>query len=147
MSIEFKLDMRDFNRSMNKYADDSERELRIASKRSASIVEEVAKKEHRFTTRTGRLVKSIKGTGNASQVGGIFQKAKKLISGKTDIGAFVELKLLDEGSPLGTEYGKYVHNGQRSWGADKFIEKAIEKNERIIFSNWQKAVDTANKRF
>jgi len=131
MGVEVEIKMEGFLKALKDYPTDMSKNLRIASKREASRVELDAKKTHRFTTRTGRLVKSIKGYGDSK------------VGGRT----FVSLILHDEGHQLGTKYGKYVHNGQRSWGADKFIEKSMERNKGKIYKAWQAAIDKTSKGF
>jgi len=150
--IEFKFNARDFEKAMKDYPENLTRELRRASKRSASVVESTAKDQHRFTTRTGRLVKSIKGYGGVgliqeSRRGFVGRIADKLFGVKSHSSAYVNLDLHDEGQPLGTKYGKYVHEGHGSWGADRFISESVKKNINAIKSNWDKAINAANKRF
>ena len=116
----------DLGKALKEYPDKLVKNLHRGSKRSASLVEDYAKLNHRYTDRTGRLTKSILGTAKPLEV---------------------VLTLLDDGQPLGTKYGKYVHSGQGSWGSDKFIEKSIERNEKKIFANWQRAIDETNKDF
>lgn len=150
--IEFKFDSRDFERSLKKYPEDLTKELRRASKRSASVVEEYAKQNHRFTTRTGTLVKSIKAYGGVGvdvvSRKGFFGKVGDALFGKNKkANGYVNLVLHDEGQPLGTKYGKYVHQGHGSWGADRFIDNAVNKHVRMIHAAWNRAFDNANKRF
>ena len=148
--ISFKMNARDFKKAMKEYPEDLVKELRKSSKKSASTVERGAKQSHRFTTRTGRLVKSIKGYGGVTAsvpAEGFLGRLKEFFKGGRKVNAFVELVLHDEGHPLGTEYGKYVHEGQRSWSPDKFIEKSMSKNKRKILEGWSKAIDKANRKF
>ncbi len=148
--FEFKLNKRDFEQSLKRYPEDLVNELRKSSKRSASTVEQGAKQSHRFTTRTGRLVKSIKGYGGVTASvpsKGFLGRLKELLRGGKKVNAFVELVLHDEGHPLGTEYGKYVHEGQRSWSPDKFIESSMDRNKRKILEGWNKAISIANRKF
>jgi len=148
--FEFKVNKRDFEQSLKRYPEDLVNELRKSSKRSASTVEQGAKQSHRFTTRTGRLVKSIKGYGGVTASApsqGFLGRLKELLRGGKKVNAFVELVLHDEGHPLGTEYGKYVHEGQRSWSPDKFIESSMDRNKRKILEGWNKAISIANRKF
>jgi hypothetical protein len=135
MSSNFKLDFNvsDFLDATKKLDKAMTKELRLANKRSASDVESYAKANHRFTTRTGRLVKSIVGFSSIAQYG---------------FGAEVGVRAFDDsGNILGTDYGIYVHEGHGSWGADKFIDKALAKNLRKIQERWKKAIDVASKDF
>ena len=139
ISFEFQSDL---GKSLKKFPEELQKELARASKREAVNVESIAKKEHRFKPgRTGRLVKSIKGYGGAelSKVGRIFKK--------DSIETEVRVVLHDEGHPMGTEYGKYVHNGQRSWAPDPFIQNAIKSNMNRIYSAWEKAINKVAKGF
>ena len=126
MGLEFKVDMSELEKAFDKYPDKLAKNLRLASKRSAGLVEDYARQNHRYQDRTTRLTKSIIGYSQANEV--------KLILG-------------DEGSNFGTEYGKYVHSGHGSWGADKFIFRSMKKNKEKIFKNWQRAIDETNKGF
>tara|TARA_R110001592_G_scaffold201850_1_gene451053 strand:+ start:4146 stop:4526 length:381 start_codon:yes stop_codon:yes gene_type:complete len=126
MGLEFELDMSELEEAIDKYPDRLAKNLRLASKRSAGLVEDYASQNHRYKDRTTRLTKSIIGYSQANEV--------KLVLG-------------DEGSNFGTEYGKYIHQGFGSWGADKFIPNSISKNKEKIFKNWQRAIDETNKGF
>ena len=126
MSFKMEFNVGDFEQSFKSYPKNLVKHLTRASKTSAFKVEDQARQNHRFTTRTGRLVKSIIGLGTAFEV---------------------KLTLENEGANFGTEYGKYVHGGHGSWGADRFIFKAMESNEKHILDRWQKAIDRANKEF
>ena len=150
--MKFELDAKDFNRALKVYPENLTKELRRASKRSASVVESTAKDKHRFTTRTGKLVKSIKGYGGVgaikeSRSGFLGKIVDKIFDIRSDASAYVNLVLHDEGHPMGTQYGKYVHQGQRSWGADKFIDSSMKNNIATIKSNWARAINKANKDF
>lgn len=151
MGIEVSIDLKPFEKALKEYPENANNELRLASKRMASKVEETAKKEHRFTTRTGRLVKSIKAVGSGSvekeNPKTLLGKFFGLFKSRVGVNAYVTAILADEGSTQGTEYGKYVHEGQRSWSADRFIDNAIEKNHQAILSAWEKAIDKANRKF
>jgi hypothetical protein len=134
MAIKFEFNSEQFEKALKDQPELLEKKLRRNSKNMASSVEFGAKRTHRFTTRTGRLVKSIKGYGGI----GIPEDPSS---------AFVSLILHDEGHEVGTSYGKYVHNGQRSWGADRFIEESMQRNHKKILKAWQQAIYAANKEF
>ena len=112
-------------KALREFPRETAKQLIRASKRSASQVEQIAKSEHRFKTDTGQLVKSIKSYGTTFEV---------------------KLVLHDATHPMGTDYGLYVHEGHGSWGKDQFIDKAMEKGERKIFENWEKAIEIAVRR-
>lgn len=68
---------------------------------------------HRFVSRSGNLERSIQ--SNAERVGDD-------VVGEVFINESV------------SNYGKYVHEGNRSWNPDKFIEQAFHRNENKIDS-------------
>ena len=148
--ISFKMNARDFNKAIKEYPDDLVKELRKASKRSASIVEDEAKQNHRYTTRLGNLRDSVKGYGGVTASvlkEGIFKRLKELFKFGKGAKAYVELVLHDEGHPLGTEYGKWIHEGFKSWSPDRFIDKSMNKHQMTIIRNWSEAIDKANRKF
>ncbi len=65
-----------------------------------------AKAHHRFTARSGNLERSVRNTINT--------KSKSITS------TFI----LDNRV---SNYGKYIHNGFRSWKPDPFLEQALER--------------------
>lgn len=142
--LEVKIVSNSLESALKKLPEQLERELSLASRRSAISIEKGAKMKHRFTTRTGRLVKSVKGYGGAEvrQTGGFLGFFKK-----NSLSTEVRIVLHDEGHPLGTEYGKYVHNGQRSWKPDRFIEEAIERNKQRVQEAWQRAIEKVARGF
>jgi len=91
---------------------------------SDKIINE-ARTNHRFNSRTGNLVQST---------------LKELGIDKNSIKAIY--KIDDARAP----YGKYVHDGQRSWSEDKFLENAVERNEKNIEKAIDKGLDTAIKK-
>jgi hypothetical protein len=154
-NIEFKVDSDAFKRSLEQYPKKLVTELRRASKRSASVVEASAKSTHRFTSRKGDLVKSIKGyggvgytSGEGESLGQIRGKKVAVLDSRDSLAsAYVELILHDEGHRLGTKYGKYVHGGFGSWAEDKFIEKAMNSHKAQIQANWDIAISKVNRSF
>ncbi len=154
-NIEFKVDSDAFKRSLEQYPKKLITQLRRASKRSASLVEQYARDNHRFKTRNGNLVKSIKGyggvgytSGEGESLGQIRGKKVAVLDSRDSMAsAYVELILHDEGHRLGTEYGKYIHDGFKSWGADKFIEKSMNNHKAQIQANWDIAIEKVNRSF
>jgi hypothetical protein len=66
-----------------------------------------AKAQHRFTARTGNLERSIKNrvTAEANKILSIFELDNKIAN-----------------------YGKFIHNGFRSWKPDPFLEDSFNKH-------------------
>lgn len=129
MGLEFRIRTDDIEKAFKDYPKDLVKNLRLASKRSAGLVEDYARQNHRYKDRKGDLTKSIIGFSEFNEV--------KLVLG-------------DKGNAygtFGTNYGKWVHNGHGSWGADKFIFRSMKKNKEKIFKNWQRAIDETNKGF
>lgn len=81
-------------------------------------IQEYARAQHRFITRTGRLERSIT------------QDVKDLIG---------DLYINDLVAP----YGKYVHEGHGTWAPDQFIYDAINAFDKIIQQTLEQAVDRA----
>ena len=126
MDFNIEMDFKEFEKAIRDYPKNLVKNLHRASKQSSARVEDYARQNHRFTTRTGNLVKSILGGASPFEV---------------------SLTLHDEGSNFGTEYGKYVHSGHGSWQPDRFIFKSIEKNKNLVLKNWQIAIDKTNEEF
>jgi len=137
--LELQITSNNLAKALKELPQQLERELRLASKRVAVKVEKEAKSKHRFTTRTGRLVKSIKGYGSASVSDSSITKKK--------LDTEVRIVLHNEGHPLGTDYGKYVHEGHGSWSPDRFVFDAIERNKKRIINAWDEAIEKVAKGF
>lgn len=81
-------------------------------------VQEDAQSNHRYKRRTGNLERSIK------------------IRNKPDGG----MVYINEAQ---APYGKFVHDGQRSWAPDQFLYNAAIKNEPELNRKIDQAVDKA----
>ena len=156
MDVEFKFDGSDFEKALKEYPKDLVTQLRKGPKKSASLVQDYARQNHRFTTRSRKLVGSIRGYGGVGYESGRVDRVKmgrisdqRLIGSSKDsmASAYVELVLHDEGERLGTKYGKYIHEGFKSWSPDPFIDKGINNNKAQIMVNWELAIDKANRKF
>ena len=79
----------------------------MAFKRWGAIVLNEAKTNHRYISRTGTL-------RNATSADYLDNKLKLYIN---------EAK---------AKYGKYVHEGQRSWAQDPFIDNAVNNNIELL---------------
>jgi hypothetical protein len=91
---------------------------------SDKIIRE-AQTNHRFKSRTGNLVQST---------------MKELGIDKGSVRALY--KIDDVRAP----YGKYVHDGQRAWSSDAFLENAVERNEKNLEVAAEKGIDNAIKK-
>jgi hypothetical protein len=140
MALEFKINVKDFESALNKHEKKLFDNLRIATKRVGSEMELEARNNHpTWTSRSGNLKNSIK----------YFYRVGK---GK---GAELKLSLLSENSnkKLGTEYGKYQHDGTKSKNGkvkikgDPWVKRAFSNNVKKLYNEWQEAINKANKEF
>jgi hypothetical protein len=83
-------------------------------------VSEDARREHRYTSRTGNLT-----SATTYYVDNIRQRVVVYIQENR------------------AEYGKYVHDGTSNWRPDKFIDRAFIKNAAWINKVLEDAVDKA----
>ncbi len=97
-----------------------EKVVKVAIRDFLYSVQRDARSTHRYTRRSGNLERSVK------------------VSTDKDGGSVY----IDDGQ---APYGKYVHNGQRSWAADTFIYDAVEKNEDELDRKIDAAIDQALK--
>jgi len=100
--IEVMLDARDLM-GVYEIEDYAQASLMEVMKLGTVKMEQDARSNHRFQSRTGSLVEAI-----LSETWGL--------SGRVYIDDFI------------APYGVYVHEGQRSWAPDQFIYKAVSKN-------------------
>jgi hypothetical protein len=97
-------------------------ELKKAEDILSKYLVEYAKKNHRFDSKTGKLISAIKVKGTI----------------QTGLNLYVDLNVAD--------YAEHVVYGQRSWLPDNFIEETLTKNEAKINEIINKAVsDAVNK--
>jgi len=86
----------------------------------ASSIEEEAKSQHRYNSKTGALESATK------------------VEYVKNSGIYA---YLDTGT---APYASYVHDGQRSWRADPFLEKAFKRHirdiDKAISRAWDKAM-------
>jgi len=77
-----------------------------------------ARQQHRFTTRTGNLVKSTKYkmSRRDSAVNFYIDNAKAV-------------------------YGKFIHEGFKSWRPDRYLQKAVTKNMPKMYRDIKLAID------
>lgn len=97
-----------------------ENALRKELKYQLSEVQLEARKTHRYQTHTSMLEKSVtmevQENGLVGEVG------------------------LDESIAY---YGPFVHDGQRSWAPDKFLDEALDKREPYIMEGVEQAINEA----
>lgn len=121
MGIEFRVDLSDVEDGFRKL----ERNLRKNITEGLTIATDKAiseaKSKHRFVTRSGTLLNSL-----LNQTRGY--TAKAVIS--------------DAIAP----YGKYIHEGHRSWAPDPFLEDAFKKHEVDIVREVEDQIDSVIKK-
>lgn len=69
----------------------------------ANIIEDEAKSNHRYKSRTGNLT-----------------SATKAVSTKDAVRAYID--------DTKAKYGKYIHDGKGRWSPDPFLDKAVANN-------------------
>lgn len=95
------VDLSDLERFFSALPDNLQHEVSQVMREQMEQTEEYARNNHRFESRTGTLESAIVGT-----------------SDNLDGSLFID----DNQAP----YGKYVHDGQRSWAPDPFITEAVD---------------------
>lgn len=98
-------------------------ELNKCSKELGKYLSDYAKKNHRFDTKSGKLVSSIKYKGTL----------------QTGLEIYLDLSIAD--------YGEYIVKGQKTWKSDNFIEQTLIDNESYIIQKIKTAIDIAITRF
>jgi len=88
--------------------------ISAALKQAAPLIQSEARSKHRYQSRTGNLL-----------------RATTVVNTQTTIKAYV-----DEAK---AKYGKYIHDGFKSWAPDPFLNNAIESKlndiDNIMASN------------
>jgi len=116
--------MIDLKIDLEKYEDldpkDIEEGLAEALKTASTLISNEAKSNHRYRSRSGNL-----------------KRATKTKSTKESIQAYIDEAM--------ARYGKYIHNGSRSWAPDEFVEDAIKNNldkiDRLIADSIDKKLE------
>ena len=104
--------------ALNKLSDLLGSRLESALKEQADTIEKQARTVHRYQKRTGKLQQATVAEATRSEITGY----------------------LDEGI---AHYGKYVHDGQRSWAPDPFLDNAFHGADFKIRVAAEKAFDSA----
>lgn len=126
MKLDIDIDTTKLFKSLELVDDDIKKALRKQLIKDMIKVKSDAKRDHRFNNRTGKLEGNIKAS---------LDEDKDVISG------FVYVN--DKKVP----YAKFVHDGTKNIKADKFLNNALDKNEKMILKNLQEALDKAIKDF
>jgi HK97 gp10 family phage protein len=92
-----------------------------ALREASHIIQSQARTSHRYKTRTGNLVRATR----AQSIKGALQ-------------AYIDDNL--------AKYGKYIHEGFRSWAPDPFLGRAIESNLNKIDDILISTIETALER-
>jgi len=90
----------------------------------AIVIVSQARREHRFQTRTGNLVRSTK------------YKMSKRDNAAT---FFID----DVTAP----YGKYIHDGFKFWHPDPYLFNAVKRNTKRIYKDTVAAIDRLIKKY
>jgi hypothetical protein len=110
MKLNLKIEgLKDFGKAYMAMPDIAAKKLRLTLNKVLRSVIYDARGRHRYKSRSGNLSRSTTYTISRD-------------------GLSAEL-FLDEGI---AKYGKYVHDGQRSWDKDEFLYSAVDKNEDEI---------------
>ena len=119
------VDLSQFKKAMFYLPIEIKTEVRKTLKEQIGYVRDQARRNHRYTIRTGKLEKST---------------MSHVLDDKD--GLFGEAYLESAGTMVkgGDSYGKYVHEGQRTWKPDKFLDKALEDRKPFIEVAIQQAV-------
>ena len=98
--IEFKIEIEDYDKIQD---DDFKKGTDLGLKLAAKFIQDEARDNHRYQSRTGNLRAATIARSYSGKVQAMINDAK-------------------------AKYGKYVHSGQRSWPPDPFIDNAINNN-------------------
>ena len=118
MGLVIKIDSSKLLKALEIAPREVEKELRVEMKHQMAQVQALARRNHRYKTDTGFLERSVK------------SKVDKL-SGTT---------FLDDGI---ADYGKYIHEGFKSWRPDQFLYRAFSRLTSKIVKGMQDAVNRA----
>ena len=110
-----------FRRSLGNFSDILDRELGIAVEDATELVTIQAKNNHRFNSRSGNLERSIKAE-------------------LRDLDSFA---FVDDSQAV---YGKWIHDGFRTWAPDEFMTDALERKKQEILRLINNAVNRAVRR-
>jgi len=106
--INVRIDSAEVEASLNKLASTcSQTTIRNVVYPYLSAVQTTARRRHRYTRRTGRLAESVQ--ISTDQKGGYVYLDSAMAN-----------------------YGKYVHDGQRSWAPDQFLYDAAMSEEKTL---------------
>ena len=106
--IKFEVNSKSVVDALNKYSRISSRENVRALKKSLQNITLDAKRNHRFITRTGNLERSVKFRVINKESGQVY---------------------IDNGT---APYGKFIHDGFKSWAPDPFLEAAVMRRGKVI---------------
>lgn len=116
MSITIKVADEEALRALDSFSKDIEKEILLELEKEFKLVVDKAKRVHRFTTRTGRLERAT----------------------LTDVQGKTVRALIDDAL---APYGKYIHEGFKTWSSDPYLEEKFDQDESKIIVELEKAID------
>jgi hypothetical protein len=119
--VSITVDFKDVSDSLDKLSDTLPEAVIDAIDDVASKIQRTAKTNHRYTRRTGRLAAAVKRETTDDSVT-----------------IYIDSALAD--------YGKYIHDGFKSWSPDTFIDDAYAAHERDLSAAIDRAVDDTIKK-
>lgn len=118
--LKAKIDNKSALNALERYPDILSKETRLALKKTLTTIQREARKQHRFNTQSGNLERSV--------------------SIEVDRSGFFGRIFIDMGIAV---YGRRIHEGFKSWTADKFIYKAAERKAKDFIKNISTAIGRA----
>lgn len=106
--------------AFNRFPDLFKRNVNLELKKALTQVQKKARREHRFVTRSGNLERSVTVDVLGNEIGGTVYLEKGI-----------------------AKYGPYIHEGFKSWIADKFLYEAFNKQIKNIIKAISRGIGMA----
>ena len=103
--IEFTMTLDKINIPSDKQIEDA---IKKALDKSAKMIEKDAKGNHRYKNKSANLRSAT----------------MSRVTGRNSIKTYIDDARAD--------YGKFIHDGFKSWSPDKFVTKAVDKNDKKV---------------
>lgn len=117
MKLEISANLKSLEKALNAFPKETFKAVNLELKKGARDVQVDARANHRFTTRTGALERSVE-----------TRLSPSLLRARVGI------------NKRFAKYGKYIHDGFKSWKPDRFITKAGEAKKEDLKKDIQRAV-------